>query len=66
MTDDRPTVQWFKSSRSQHGGECVEVCHAADRVGVRDSKHPGGPELWFSGEAWDAFLSFAVAAGVFD
>lgn len=55
---------WFKSSYSQGVQECVEVCHTVGEVGVRDSKHPGGPELWFSGEAWDAFLSFAV--GVFD
>ncbi|WP_083913727.1 DUF397 domain-containing protein [Nocardia concava] len=51
---------WFKSSYSQGVQECVEVCHAADRVGVRDSKDRGGAELWFSGEAWDAFLVSGV------
>lgn len=52
---------WFKSSRSQGDQECVEVCHAADRVGVRDSKDGGvGPELWFSVAAWDGFLASGV------
>lgn len=57
MTGDVSGSQWFKSSRSRHGGECAEVCHDADRVGVRDSKDPGGPELWFAGAVWDAFLA---------
>ncbi|MFE3189488.1 DUF397 domain-containing protein [Nocardia sp. NPDC059240] len=52
---------WFKSSRSQGDQECVEVCHATDRVGVRDSKDRGaGPELWFPAVAWDAFLDSGI------
>ncbi|GAB2449493.1 DUF397 domain-containing protein [Nocardia tengchongensis] len=55
---------WFKSSHSQGDQECVEVCHAVDRVGVRDSKDCGaGPELWFSAAAWDAFLAGGMWRG---
>ncbi|WP_405135718.1 DUF397 domain-containing protein [Nocardia sp. NBC_01388] len=48
--------QWFKSSRSEGAKACVEVCLNDQVVGIRDSKNPGGPELWFPGAAWDAFL----------
>lgn len=34
---------WRKSSRSNTGGQCVEV--RGDLVALRDSKSPGGPEL---------------------
>lgn len=51
---------WFKSSRSDAGKDCVEVNLGPDAVGVRDSKNPGGPELWFSGEAWDSFLDSGI------
>lgn len=48
---------WRKSSRS--GGiadsDCVEVSFAHD-VGVRDSKHVPGPELFFGPDVWRAFL----------
>ncbi|MRH88633.1 DUF397 domain-containing protein [Nocardia sp. SYP-A9097] len=49
--------EWCKSSYSgSNGGQCVEVRLERDRVGVRDSKNRG-PELWFTGEQWDRFLS---------
>ncbi|MFE6864804.1 DUF397 domain-containing protein [Nocardia sp. NPDC057668] len=51
-----PVNKWYKSTRSETGQACVEVYHSAGAVGVRDSKSPGGPELWFAPEAWDAFL----------
>ncbi|NNH70198.1 DUF397 domain-containing protein [Nocardia uniformis] len=60
MTNNPPTRQWFKSSRSAQGNECVEVFLADDAVGVRDSKNPGGPELFFSGKAWDDFLTSGI------
>lgn len=53
-------TEWFKSSYSQGVQECVEVCHRATRVGVRDSKDVAGPELWFSGAAWDDFLASGI------
>lgn len=56
MTADTNNTGWFKSSYSQHGGDCVEVAHLADAVGVRDSKNPAGPALEFAPEAWDSFI----------
>ncbi|MEU0542330.1 DUF397 domain-containing protein [Nocardia sp. NPDC005978] len=50
------TGDWYKSSRSEGGKQCVEVCHAEGRTGVRDSKDPGGPELWFTPGEWTAFV----------
>lgn len=53
-------AEWFKSSRSANQDACVEIAFAGERaahVGVRDSKSPGGPELWFTGEEWDGFLA---------
>lgn len=49
-------ANWFKSSRSGGGKECVEIAHlTGGLVGVRDSKNPTGPALVFTPAAWDAF-----------
>ncbi|WP_063131156.1 DUF397 domain-containing protein [Nocardia fusca] len=53
---DLSSARWFKSSYSQHGGECVEVAHLGDAVGVRDSKNATGPVLVFTPEEWHGFL----------
>ncbi|WP_084515561.1 DUF397 domain-containing protein [Nocardia acidivorans] len=53
--------EWYTSSRSEGGKQCVEVCHTDDAVGVRDSKSPGGPELFFTPGQWDSFLRLAVS-----
>ncbi|WP_329177909.1 DUF397 domain-containing protein [Streptomyces sp. NBC_01477] len=54
---DRSRGTWHKSSYSNGGGgNCVEVAHTSEPIRVRDSKDPGGPELEFSGGAWDAFV----------
>ncbi|MBF6078868.1 DUF397 domain-containing protein [Nocardia beijingensis] len=51
-------ANWFKSSYSGGGQECVVVAHLADgMVGVRDSKNPTGPALVFTPAAWDAFTA---------
>lgn len=51
------SAQWFKSSHSSAGSDCVEVAYlAGGRVGVRDSKNPSGPALIFSAAGWDAFV----------
>ncbi|UFS98391.1 DUF397 domain-containing protein [Nocardia huaxiensis] len=61
MSKNPPSRTWYKSSRSETSKQCVEICHDADRVGVRDSKDRGsGPELWFPVEAWDSFLASGV------
>lgn len=48
---------WRKSSRSNNGGNCVEVADNLSRlVGLRDSKDPTGPVLAFDPSAWSAFV----------
>ncbi|WP_433757819.1 DUF397 domain-containing protein [Nocardia sp. CA-135398] len=65
MSMDLVGAQWFKSTRSGAGKDCVEVAFlAGGRVGVRDSKNPGGPALVFGTGAWDAFTA-GVADGEF-
>jgi Domain of unknown function (DUF397) len=45
---------WVKSSFSGMG-DCVEWRIEENRVRVRDSKDPGGPELVFTHSEWVAF-----------
>ncbi|MEU7150634.1 DUF397 domain-containing protein [Streptomyces sp. NPDC045470] len=48
---------WPRSSYSSNeGGECVEISTTLDRVHVRDSKDPQGPQLAFTVAAWADFL----------
>lgn len=37
-------------------GNCVEVAKVADRVLIRDSKHPDAEPLSFTVEEWTAFV----------
>ncbi|MGB3440424.1 MAG: DUF397 domain-containing protein [Actinophytocola sp.] len=53
-------ITWRKSSRSDTGGQCVEV--RSDLAALRDSKHPTGPAL---GLALGRLLT-EVKAGRFD
>lgn len=55
MSADLTSARWVKSSHSQAGGECVEVAHLDDAVGVRDSKDVTGPVLVFEPSTWTAF-----------
>lgn len=58
MSIDLSGAQWFKSSRSAGGKDCVEVAFLPDgMVGVRDSKNPSGPALVFEPGEWDAFTA---------
>jgi hypothetical protein len=66
VTIDLSGAQWFKSSRSHSGKECVEVAWLkAGHVGVRDSKNPDGPALVFTPGEWTAFTG-GVKEGEFD
>lgn len=62
MNDDLSGAIWFKSSYSQHGGDCVEVAHLNEAVGVRDSKDETGPVLVFTPAEWNDFLH-EIASG---
>ncbi|HXW45812.1 MAG TPA: DUF397 domain-containing protein [Streptosporangiaceae bacterium] len=47
----------MKSSYSGPQGNCVEIAYLADgQVAMRNSRHPAGPALVFTGAEWDAFL----------
>jgi hypothetical protein len=49
---------WRKSTRSNNGGNCVEVAtNLPNVVAIRDSKNPNGPKLRITPEAWRAFLA---------
>jgi uncharacterized protein DUF397 len=60
-------TEWRKATRSDSGGNCVEVSHSSDNmiVGVRDSKDSDSPVLCFDGPAWRRFTA-AVYRGAFD
>ncbi|MFI7147577.1 DUF397 domain-containing protein [Nonomuraea sp. NPDC050022] len=67
-------ASWRKSSRSNNGGNCVEIAVVSAGTGpkvgsrlfaVRDSKDPNGPALIFTPGEWDAFVS-GVKDGEFD
>ncbi|MFG1801069.1 DUF397 domain-containing protein [Micromonospora carbonacea] len=48
---------WRKSTRSNNGGNCVEVAdNLPDVVGLRDSKDAAGPVLTFAASSWAAFI----------
>ena len=48
---------WRKSTRSNNGGDCVEVAdNLPDVVGLRDSKEPAGPALAFPPSSWAVFI----------
>ncbi|MFE6500940.1 DUF397 domain-containing protein [Kitasatospora sp. NPDC057738] len=67
MTDgvDLSGAQWFKSSYSGNGGQCVEVAPGFPGLApVRDSKDPDGSALVFPAEAWMSFVT-AVRSGEF-
>lgn len=58
MTVDLSGAEWFKSSYSGGGNDCVEVAHlAGGLVGVRDSKNPGGATLIFTATDWNSFVA---------
>ncbi|MFJ2894033.1 DUF397 domain-containing protein [Streptomyces sp. NPDC087218] len=53
---------WFKSSYSDNGGQCIEV--TTDLTAIRDSKTPHAPVLATSPASFAAFVA-GVKAGEF-
>ncbi|WP_431984553.1 DUF397 domain-containing protein [Streptomyces qinglanensis] len=54
------TPRWLTSSYSDNGGACVEVAinlATHGTVPVRDSKHPTGPVLDLTTEAFSTFVT---------
>jgi hypothetical protein len=47
---------WRKSTRSQQGGECVEVANLETAAAFRDSKNTSGPVLEFNRPAARRFV----------
>lgn len=58
-------VTWKKSTRSNGGGNCVEVAMPPQVVMVRDSKDPQGAVLRFTADHWIRFVR-DVKDGHFD
>jgi len=55
---DLTSAIWRKSTRSNNGGECVEVAdNLPGIVALRDSKDPSGPALTFGPGAWARFVA---------
>ncbi|MEU5552038.1 DUF397 domain-containing protein [Micromonospora sp. NPDC047793] len=58
-------LRWKKSTRSNGGGNCVEVATPSQIVMVRDSKDRQGSPLSFTADQWTGFVR-GIKAGRFD
>ena len=55
-------LSWRKSSYStSNGGNCIEVAATPHTIAVRDSKNPGGANLAFARDSWQAFTRHVKA-----
>ncbi|WP_405879766.1 DUF397 domain-containing protein [Streptomyces sp. NBC_01136] len=52
-----PEQNWFKSSYSDPGQNCVEAARIPPAIALRDSKNPAGPALLLPPTAWTAFVT---------
>ncbi|MFI0407681.1 DUF397 domain-containing protein [Actinomadura sp. 3N508] len=52
-------IKWRKSSYTGSGNDdvCVEVADLGGRIGIRDSKDPGGPRLGLSQRDFGGLLT---------
>ncbi|MFI0795353.1 DUF397 domain-containing protein [Micromonospora rubida] len=57
-------IMWKKSTRSNGGGNCVEVAMPPQAVMVRDSKDPHGPKLSFTARRWAEFVRGLKAGNI--
>ncbi|MFG1901896.1 DUF397 domain-containing protein [Micromonospora carbonacea] len=54
---DLTGAAWRKSTRSNNGGDCIEVAdNLPGVVGLRDSKDAAGPVLTFAASSWAVFI----------
>ncbi|MFF0717581.1 DUF397 domain-containing protein [Verrucosispora sp. NA02020] len=58
-------LRWKKSTRSNGGGNCVEVATPSQIVMVRDSKDRQGSTLSFTADQWTDFVQ-GIKASRFD
>lgn len=65
MTLELHNATWRKSSRSNSGGNCVEVAITRFAVGIRDSKDRTAGYLVTGADQWPAFVS-ALKSGRYD
>ncbi|MGI5246446.1 DUF397 domain-containing protein [Dactylosporangium sp. CA-139066] len=56
MSDGAIASAWRSSSKCD-SSTCVQVSIRADHVGVRDGADPDGAVLWFTADAWRAFVA---------
>lgn len=60
MAPEIKGANWFKSSYSNGGGNCMEVADLTNTsygaIAVHDSKDPNGPALVIAPEAFAAFI----------
>jgi Domain of unknown function (DUF397) len=64
VPEEKP-LRWRKSSFSSDTMNCVEFAPGSQHVGLRDSKDPDGPSLWFGVDSWSDFIA-TVRAGALD
>lgn len=62
---ENAALEWFTSTRSQGGDNCVEAAFTGRGIAIRDSKARGDGQLDFGAEGWRAFID-DVKAGQFD
>ncbi|WP_078500953.1 DUF397 domain-containing protein [Wenjunlia vitaminophila] len=61
----KSSLQWRKSSYSNHQSACVELARIdQETIAFRDSKDPSGPVLVFTRQEATAFLAGVAHAGI--
>ena len=66
LPDDPGMIAWARASLCSNSCACVEVTRLRrGDIGVRNSRFPNVPVVWFTRDEWAAFLD-GVKAGEFD